>query len=112
MKLWKDMNWLYKLNYEKNLNWSAKWLWNDYEMTIKWLWILYEMHYEKTYRIMIWIDYELSEQWFKLRSKYEKVWIDVWKSIFQQASNMKMYEKVFLNKLIIWYFYMKMYESS
>ena len=34
--------------------------------------------------------------------KYEKVWIYVWKSIFQQAYYMKMYEKVFFNKLIIW----------
>ncbi len=40
--------------------------------------------------------------WFKLCFKYEKVWIYVWKSIFQQAYYMKIYEKVFFNKLIIW----------
>ncbi len=80
-----------------------KWLWNDYEMTMKWLWIRlriwYEMNYETTYEIMICIDYELSASSMK---KYELcmkkyfstilLYENVWKSSFQQAYYMKMYE--------------------
>ncbi len=61
---------------------------------------LYKMHYEKAYEMMIWIDCELSDlnyassmkKYFSDSENYEKVWIHVWKSMFQQACYMKMYE--------------------
>ena len=70
----------------RRLIWNA--LWNDYEM-------------------MIWIDYELSDLNYATGMKtnefmYEKVWIHVWKIIFQQTLYMKMYERVFYNSFIVW----------
>ncbi len=59
---------------------------------------LYEMHYEKTYEMTIWIDYELSD--LNYASSMKIIWIDVWTSIFQQAYSMKMYENVFLTNLL------------
>ena len=80
------------------MNYKMKWLWNDYEFMYEicrrliWnaLWNDYEM--------MIWIDYELSDLNYvtsmkKYEFMYEKVWIDVWKSIFQQACTWKCMKK-------------------
>ncbi len=109
MKKYEFKKWDYQKVWIETMNWTMKWLWNDYEMTMKWLLndskfiyeSRYEMDYETTCEIMIWIDYELSASSMK---KYEF-----------------MYERVFFNKLTTWkcmkkYFstslYMKMYESS
>ncbi len=59
------------------------------------------MHYENKYEIMIWIDfdYELSD--LNYTSSMKKFELVSEKVFFQQAYYMKMYEKVFFNKLII-----------
>ena len=96
---------LKKWNYEKvwiaTMNWTMKWLWNDYEMTMKWLWNDYEMTMN-----WLWIDYELTMNYDMkcTMKKYMKWWYALtmhWLLIVWFKYEF-MYEKVFFNKLIIW----------
>ena len=102
-KLWKSMNWKNESmkKYELKL-WIGLWIdvSNDYEMTMKWLWIhLWNLIWNELWN-NLWNN-DMNWLWI-VCFKYEKVWIYVWKSIFQQAYYMKVYEKVFFNKLFIW----------